>query len=83
MSVSSAAVEIVDRVVTAAYYVLETTWRKTSGTDQGTLLIKPADLVESERENLATIEAMDNGKPRVQAVDHLQEVCIALRYYDD
>jgi aldehyde dehydrogenase (NAD+) len=71
----------VDKAVAAARSALETTWRNTSGTERGALLMKLADLAESERETLATIEAMDNGKPYLQALGDIQEVCGVLRYY--
>lgn len=44
-------------------------------------MMKLADLVEAEHETLATIEAMDNGKPYTQALGDIQEVSDVLRYY--
>jgi aldehyde dehydrogenase (NAD+) len=43
--------------------------------------LKLADLVEAEQETLATIEAMDNGKPFSSALGDIEEVYSVLRYY--
>ena len=57
-------------------------WRDLPATDRGNLLIKLSDLVEREREVLATIEAWDNGKPyHVALNEDLVEVAATLRYY--
>jgi aldehyde dehydrogenase (NAD+) len=80
VSVSSATAQDVDKAVLAARSAFET-WRKTPGTARGRLLMKLADLVEIELEFLATIEALDNGKPYTQALGDIQEVCDVFRYY--
>ncbi|KAK5203310.1 mitochondrial aldehyde dehydrogenase [Exophiala xenobiotica] len=80
-SVSAATAEDVDRAVKAARAAFEGSWRQTPGTARGRLLMKLADLVEEEQETLATIEAMDNGKPYTQALGDIEEVYSVLRYY--
>ncbi|EKJ72513.1 hypothetical protein FPSE_07394 [Fusarium pseudograminearum CS3096] len=81
VSVFSATAKDVDTAVAAARTAFETSWRETPGTTRGRLLMKLADLVEAELETLATIEALDNGKPYTQALGDIQEVCDVLRYY--
>ena len=53
-----------------------------SGYERSNLLRKLADLIEKNREELATLEALDNGKPRAiaNAVD-VQMSIDCYRYY--
>ncbi|VUC34751.1 unnamed protein product [Clonostachys rosea] len=81
VSVSSASAADVDKAVKAASVALKGAWKQTVGTARGRLLLKLADLVEAEQETLATIEAMDNGKPYTQALGDIEEVFSVLRYY--
>lgn len=61
ISVGSAA--DVDRAVTAAQKAFDTTWGlKCPGYERGKLLMKLADLLDENREVLAAVEALDNGK---------------------
>ena len=78
----SATAQDVDAAVRAARTAFEgDAWRGVVGTARGSLLNKLADLVESHQHVLATIEALDNGKPYSQAVGDIGEVCGVLRYY--
>ncbi|KAK2775100.1 hypothetical protein FQN53_003315 [Emmonsiellopsis sp. PD_33] len=82
VSVYAATAEDVDSAVQAARSAFdEGEWHSTEGTRRGKLLLKLADLVESKQEVLATIEAMDNGKPYSQALGDIEEVFSVLRYY--
>jgi len=52
------------------------------GSERGLLMFRLADLVEKNKELLATIETWDNGKPYGDALNgDLQEVIDCLRYY--
>lgn len=64
---SAATAHDVDRAVNAARAAFGGPWKATVGTERGSLLYKLADLVEAVQELLATIGAMDNGKPYSQA----------------
>ncbi|KAF7533172.1 hypothetical protein G7054_g7323 [Neopestalotiopsis clavispora] len=81
VSVAAATADDVDKAIRAARLALETTWAEVNGTQRGRLLSKLADLVEEEREVLATIEAMENGKPYTQALGDIQETYDVLRYF--
>jgi aldehyde dehydrogenase (NAD+) len=57
-------------------------WRRMSASDRGKLLNKLADLIEKNVEELATLEALDNGKPRhVARTADLPLVIGCYRYY--
>ena len=57
-------------------------WREKPATERGRLVLRLAELIESERETLATIETWDNGKPYSVALDEdLNEVAETFRYY--
>lgn len=59
----SASVEDVDRAVQAAHKALkDPSWKRLPATDRGMLMTKLADLMEKNKELLATIDAWDNGK---------------------
>lgn len=44
-------------------------------------MMKLADIVEENQHVLATIEALDNGRPYSQALGDIEEVFSVLRYY--
>lgn len=78
---SAATADDVDKAVKAARAAFNGEWADAVGTTRGKLLLKLADLVEAEQETLATIEAMDNGKPYSQALGDIEEVFSVFRYY--
>lgn len=53
----------VDKAVKAARYAFENGWRDSSTEKRAKLLNKIADIIDENKEKLATIESMDNGKP--------------------
>lgn len=82
-SVVSASPEDVDLAVAAARAALKhKSWKGLSGTRRGELMNKLAALVDENRQVLAAIECIDNGKPYAVCLDedvpHFSEV---LRYY--
>ncbi|KAI0482641.1 aldehyde dehydrogenase [Xylariaceae sp. FL0804] len=82
-AVEAAGAEDVDRAVAAARAAFEApAWRDLPGTARGRLMARLADLVEEEREALATLETWDNGKPYGESLDmDVAEVANCLRYY--
>ncbi len=57
-------------------------WRRMSASERGKLLNRLADLIEKNIEDLATLESLDNGKPRhVALAADLQLVVACYRYY--
>jgi len=78
--VAHAGAEDVDRAVKAAAAALEGPWSKLPAATRSLLMNRLADLIEANAEELAQIEALDNGKPvtiagKVDvpgAVDHLR-----------
>ncbi|HEX3683516.1 MAG TPA: aldehyde dehydrogenase family protein [Bryobacteraceae bacterium] len=57
-------------------------WRRMSASERGKLISRLADLIEKNADELATLESLDNGKPRhvAQAAD-LPLVIACYRYY--
>src|SRR5712671_5040117 len=54
----------IDLAVKAARKAFEEgPWSRTNASDRGRLLNKLADLIEKNKEDLAALEALDNGKP--------------------
>lgn len=60
-SVHAAEPEDVDKAVAAARAALKGPWRDISTTERGDLMYKLSQLVEENKELLATIETWDNG----------------------
>jgi aldehyde dehydrogenase (NAD+) len=57
-------------------------WRRMSASERGKMLNRLADLIEKNIEELATLESLDNGKPRhVALAADLQLVIACYRYY--
>jgi len=81
--VYAATVDDVDLAVAAARKALkQPAWKGLSGTDRGNLMTKLAELIESNRELLATIETLDNGKAYTASRDlDVQEIIDVLKYY--
>ena len=81
--IAAAGVADVDLAVKAAHACFESTsWRRMRPLDRGRLLERLALLVEKNADELATLEAWDNGKPYAVArhID-LAFTMDALRYY--
>ncbi|RAR05838.1 aldehyde dehydrogenase [Stemphylium lycopersici] len=81
--VQAATAEDVDRAVQAAKKALKNPeWKQLCVTQRGRLMAKLADLMEENKELLATIDAWDNGKPYSVALDEdLPEAFSTIRYY--
>ena len=82
-SVYGATEEDVDKAVSAARAALNhPSWRDLSGLDRGKMLNRLAQLIEENREVLATIDTIDNGKPYTVALEgDLVETAETIRYY--
>ncbi|KAM3421703.1 hypothetical protein BST61_g2086 [Cercospora zeina] len=82
-TVQAAGEQDVEDAVQSAYKALkDPSWKLLPPTDRGRLMLKLADLVEQNKELLATIEAWDNGKTYHDAVSgDVAEVALTLRYY--
>lgn len=80
--VSEADKEDVDVAVRAARRAFETVWKFTDGSARRDLLLKLADLVEKNKEELATLETLDNGKPLNESLNvDVALVVKCFRYY--
>jgi aldehyde dehydrogenase (NAD+) len=73
----------VDKAVHAARVAFETgPWRKATASQRGLLLHRLADLIEKHADELAQLEALDNGKPySVASAADLPLVISCYRYY--
>jgi acyl-CoA reductase-like NAD-dependent aldehyde dehydrogenase len=67
-SVAAAGREDVDRAVRAARRAYEDEWRAISPAARGRLLIRLAELIEENVEELATLETLDVGKPLTESM---------------
>lgn len=81
--VSKAGAEDVDLAVKAARKAFEDgPWRTMDARDRGRILFRLADLIESNAEELAALETLDNGKPIADArAADIPLVIDCLRYY--
>lgn len=59
---AEATKEDVDKAVEAAWKAFET-WKETTPAQRAELLLKIADVIDANKEQLAQIETLDNGKP--------------------
>lgn len=82
-SVYAASTQDVDTAVKAARKAFrDPSWKRLSGTDRAAMMYRLADLVGQNAELLATIEALDNGKPYSVALsENVPEFQNVLRYY--
>lgn len=73
----------VDKAVRAARKAFdEGPWRRMGASERGRLMYKLADLIEKNIDEIAALEALDNGKPFTFAKDgDISLVIKTLRYY--
>ncbi|GKT45027.1 putative aldehyde dehydrogenase-like protein [Colletotrichum spaethianum] len=83
VSVYAANANDVDKAVKAAAAALKNpAWKGLPASDRGILMARLADLMESNRELLASIDAWDNGKTYTEAfTNDLVEAIGVIRYY--
>jgi aldehyde dehydrogenase (NAD+) len=82
--VSEADAPDVDLAVKAARKAFDSksAWRRMSASERGKLMNRLADLIEKHADELATLESLDNGKPRhVASAADLPLVIACYRYY--
>jgi aldehyde dehydrogenase (NAD+) len=81
--VTAGSAKDVDVAVAAARRAFQTTWGKnTTGVERGRLLHKLADLVEQNAQELAELEALNNGKPvKLAREGDIADSVGCLRYY--
>ncbi|MEH2365490.1 aldehyde dehydrogenase family protein [Nostoc sp.] len=81
--VAEAEASDIDRAVEAARKAFTTgDWTQMSATRRGELLYKLADLIEQNKEELARLETLDNGKPLNESLNvDLPLVISIYRYY--
>jgi aldehyde dehydrogenase (NAD+) len=81
--VAEADASDVDKAVQAARFAFNSgDWRKISARKRGELLYKLADLIEANKEELARLETLDNGKPLSESLNmDLPFVIETYRYY--
>ncbi|KAJ6002819.1 Aldehyde dehydrogenase [Penicillium sp. IBT 35674x] len=82
-SVYAGTAEDINTAVKAARAALNhPSWRDMSGLDRGKLMNRLAQLIDDNKETLATIETCDNGKPyQVSLNDDMTETAETIRYY--
>ncbi|KAI8930974.1 hypothetical protein NX059_011986 [Plenodomus lindquistii] len=82
-SVAAATPQDIDKAVKAAKTALkDPSWKSLDVTERGRLMLKLADLIEENKELLATIDAWDNGKPyHIALTEDLPESFHTIRYY--
>lgn len=82
-SVQEAGKEDVDKAVKAARKAFdEGAWRRMGASERGRLMYKFADLIEKNVDELAALEALDNGKPvAIAKAADMHLVIKTIRYY--
>ncbi|KAG8947137.1 aldehyde dehydrogenase (NAD(P)(+)) ald5 [Tulasnella sp. 424] len=83
VKVSEAGAKDVDKAVEAAHKAFKTSWGlKVPGSQRGKLLMKLADLMEQNIDELAALETLDNGKAFATAKSFdVQASADTIRYY--
>ncbi|GFN89090.1 aldehyde dehydrogenase, mitochondrial [Plakobranchus ocellatus] len=81
--VQAAEKEDVDKAVAAARraFKIGSPWRTMDASKRGKLLEKLAQLLEENKEYIAALDTLDNGKPYFDAVDDVTSIIDLLQYY--
>ncbi|BFZ58985.1 aldehyde dehydrogenase (NAD(P)(+)) ald5 [Savitreella phatthalungensis] len=83
VAIQEAQEEDVDVAVAAARAAFQhgSEWRSMSSAGRGKILMKLADLIEADLEQIAQIESLDNGKPLMLSRGDIGAVAACIRYY--
>ncbi|CAG8475399.1 3103_t:CDS:2 [Ambispora leptoticha] len=82
ITVAEASEKDIDLAVDVATKAFNNDWQYVAGKERGQLLYKLAELMERDREELAELEALDNGKAYATAKNvDLQLTIETIRYY--
>jgi aldehyde dehydrogenase (NAD+) len=73
------SIDVMNHAIESAHNAYQKTWRKVDGVQRGRILLSIANILQRDKERLATIEAVDTGKPLSQARG---DVDIASRYFE-
>jgi aldehyde dehydrogenase (NAD+) len=77
----AADVDLAEKAARKAFHS-KAHWRRMSAAERGRLINRLADLIEKNADELATLESLDNGKPKhVAAAADLPLVIACYRYY--
>ncbi|XP_027194754.2 aldehyde dehydrogenase, mitochondrial [Dermatophagoides pteronyssinus] len=73
----------VDRAVSAAVdaFRLDSKWRQMDASQRGELLYRLADLIQRDQDYIASLESLDNGKPKMLALMDVDMSIKTIRYY--
>ena len=71
----------IDRAVAAAREAFEGAWQKTSPRERGRLLFKLAERLEERKDEIATIETLNNGKPLFESGIDVAMTIQTFEYY--
>ncbi|KAH7643393.1 der f alt a 10 allergen [Dermatophagoides farinae] len=73
----------IDRAVAAAVdaFRFDSPWRQMDASQRGHLLYRLADLIERDQDYIASLESMDNGKPKTMALFDVDLAIKVFRYY--
>jgi acyl-CoA reductase-like NAD-dependent aldehyde dehydrogenase len=66
--------------IAAARRAFEGPWRRLSGRDRSTVLLRVADLIDRDRDRIALIETLETGKPISQARAEIEGAADLWRY---
>ncbi|MCJ1248942.1 aldehyde dehydrogenase (NAD(P)(+)) ald5 [Trapelia coarctata] len=80
-SVHEATEKDVDIAVSAARKAFDSSWRQVTPEQRGKYLVKLSELVDRDADQLAALEALDNGKAFSMAKVDVSMVAGCLRYY--
>jgi len=56
-------------------------WRHTSATERGTIVLKIAELIERDKQELAEMETLNTGKTLTESLDDMSDIADVFRYY--
>lgn len=80
-SVCEATEKDVGIAVAAARKAFDTTWRQVTPEDRGRMMLRLADLIETNLEVLAAVTTLENGKSISDARGDVNSVVGCIRYY--
>ena len=80
-AVDLADAQDVHTAVTAAARAFAGEWRRSPATDRAALLLRVADLLIRDKEEIARIETLDTGKTLVESRIDVDDVTAVFRYY--
>ncbi|MFC0525890.1 betaine-aldehyde dehydrogenase [Pontibacillus salicampi] len=73
--------DVIEAIQVARQTFDEGDWRKSTGLERGKLVVRIAELIERDKEELAELETLDTGKTLTESLQDMEDIAEVFRFY--